>query len=231
MGRILIPCQREKKQICIDIICEFETFLSKPVGNVSLSIIGGIISAAIFAFVLTFWQKPKLRFISETIGTSDPDKQFYHICVKNYGHTTAYNCKVDIEFINKQSGERIQIKNSKWVQNPEPVTIHLLDMVPKKVPHDSLLKNTWYMSIPPNSSQAFALLLKYRGEENCYAFNGENYIEGFQKRTYFRMESRRISQGEYVANLTVVGDNVRGSGSYYIYNSGPMFSDVTITPY
>lgn len=79
---------------------------------------------------------------------------------------------------------------------------------------------------PPDSSQDFTLLLKYKGDENCYAFNGENYIEG----TDFRMESRKITRGQYTVNLTVVGENVKRSGSYYIYNSGSMFSDITINP-
>jgi hypothetical protein len=141
-----VQTEREKRHIC-DSICEFEVFLSKPVGNISISILGGIMFAAIFALILTFWQKPKLRFISKIIGASDSDKQFYHISVKNSGHTTAYNCKVDIEFIDKQSGESIQINFAKWVQNPESVTIHMFDMFPGKIPHDSLLKNTWYMNI------------------------------------------------------------------------------------
>jgi hypothetical protein len=53
--------EREIRPTC-DLLCEFETFLSKPIGNISISILGGIISAAVFALILTFWQKPKLRF-------------------------------------------------------------------------------------------------------------------------------------------------------------------------
>jgi hypothetical protein len=55
--------EREIRPTC-DLLCEFETFLSKPIGNISISILGGIISAAVFALILTFWQNPKLRFES-----------------------------------------------------------------------------------------------------------------------------------------------------------------------
>jgi hypothetical protein len=118
---------------------------------------------------------------------------------------------VDIEFIDKQSN-RIPIKNGKWAENPEPVTIHTLDipMNPVKyritrISDESLLKHTWYMNIPPNTSKAFVLLLKYRDEEHCYAFNGQNYTEGFQNQTDLRVESRKIN------NMTVSSSGIRHS--------------------
>jgi hypothetical protein len=36
------------------------------------------------------------------------------------------------------------------------------------------------MNIPPKSEKSFALLMKYKGEGECYAFNGENYIKGLE---------------------------------------------------
>jgi hypothetical protein len=222
--------QKNQTDTCHGIMCEIEVFLLEPTGSIILNILGGIISAVIFALIVYLWRKPRLRFVRENkeVSGSD-DRRFYQIFVKNYGHSTAFNCKVDIEFINRQSGDCILIKYGKWVENLEPATIGVGLTDYPKVPQPSLLKYTWYMSIPPSTSQAFTLLLKHKGEEYCYAFNGENYIEGFN--TDLRVESRKINKGQYVANLTVLGDNVKSSGSYYIYNEGPELTDVTITPY
>ena len=222
--------QKDQTDLCNDKMCELNAFLSEPTGNIILNILGGIVSAATFALILYLWQKPRLRFIKEKKEVSGSvNRQFYQIYVKNHGHSTAYNCKVDIEFINKQSGEHILVKYGKWVENPEPVTIGVgLTNYPMVI-QPSLLKYTWYMNIPPNTSQAFTLLLKHKGEEYCYAFNGENYIEGFNND--LRVESRKINKGQYVANLAVLGGNVKSSASYYIYNEGIELTDVVITPY
>ena len=92
----------------------------------------------------------------------------------------------------------------------------------------SLLKNTWYINIPPESSKSFALLLKYRQESDCYAFNAENYVIGFENNTDLRVESRKMAQGDYSARVSIRGDNVKASTKFFIKNKGPDFLDLFV---
>jgi hypothetical protein len=127
----------------------------------------------------------------------------------------------------------IAINGSKWSENPEPVVPELVK-VPGvltqdkviKIPNDSLLRNTWYMDIPSNSSQSFALLLKYKRESECYAFSGENYVEGYIQGTDLGMAKRKMPKGQYTASVMIKGDNVENSAVFRIRNEGPNFLDV-----
>jgi hypothetical protein len=68
-------------------------------GSIFLNILGGVLSSIVFAVILHLWQKPWLQFYREPLEIKDTDdKHFYHIVVKNNGHRTAYNPKVDIDF-------------------------------------------------------------------------------------------------------------------------------------
>jgi hypothetical protein len=201
------------------------------------NILGGIVSSIVFAILLYLWQKPWLRLSSEAVKINEKDdRHFYHIKVENKGHTIAYNCKVDIIFSGKNLNSPISIPFGKWGLNPEPA-VPMLICNPNgvneiiKIPHDSLLKSTWYITIPPHGSANFALLLKYRDDVHCYGFNGENYILGFRDKTDLRVPSRRLDEGEYVAQIIVTGDNTKHSGEYYIINHGTRFSDLKIIPY
>ena len=205
--------------------------------NVIFTIFGGVASAIVYALLTYIWNKPTLRLArEESIVDENDDRHFYHIRVKNKGRSTAYNCKVDIEFREqKTSSQRsIIIRNAKWAENPEPVFPQIFSPHPLatprivKVPHDSLLRYTWYMNIPSRSEKSFALLLKYRGESGCYAFNGQNYTI---INNDLKVQSRLMDRGEYIAKIIVTADNAKIEGSYYIYIVGINLADVHIVPY
>ena len=82
------------------------------------------------------------------------------------------------------------------------------------------------MDIPPKSSKSFSLLLKYKHEADCYAFNAQNYIDGFP--ADLRVEDRKMPQGSYISKITVKGDNAEASTKFLVRNSGPEFLDLFI---
>jgi hypothetical protein len=99
-----------------------ESLVNTFEGSIILNVLGGILSSIAFAVILHLWQKPWLQFYREPLEIKDTDeKDFYHIVVKNNGHRTAYNCKVDIVFNSKDWSTPISISYGKWALNPEPV--------------------------------------------------------------------------------------------------------------
>jgi hypothetical protein len=202
--------------------------------NILPSIVTGLVASAIFGLSVYNWQKPRVKLKAEpSMSSKDDTRHFYKLRAYNNGLTTAYHCKADVRIRGRTLHKPMSVANLKWVESPEPkIPILLKKDISDSgavidITHRTLLHRTWFIDIPPKSSQLFDLLMKDPGENYCYVFNGENYVEA----NNLKMESRKLSQGQYIADVKLTGDNVDLKSSFLISNRGPRIRDLSILPF
>jgi hypothetical protein len=197
------------------------------------SIIGGVISSVAFSVIWRWWHQPKLRFdIPEENepAINDAGLAFYHIRVTNVGRGTAHDCRLSIEYKNADLELIVRLNPGKWDSNPDPVS-PFVSQLPNgafqivDVPNRSLSHYSGRISISPNSSETFCFLIKYAGEEECYGFNANNFIDGFPM---LRVNDRILALGEFIITCNVTTEKTDAEMNLLVTNGERTHADVTI---
>lgn len=201
---------------------EFKTFIG---------FLSAIITAAFGKIVYDMIKAPKL--VSYVPRSGEPAVQslpngatrgFYHIIIKNerrrvIDRSVAGNARVGIVFMGEDGSRKFSL-SGKWDWRPEPVRVtgNSLVIEPSLIPFAELV------DINPADEQPFCIVIKYNGEDECYAFNASSYLYPGHKNPAWK-----VGLGRYKIHLTLNGSNVHREFDFMLENKGKLLSDISIS--
>jgi hypothetical protein len=205
-------------------------------------IIGGFVLSLVSAWVWQWLNRPRLRI--QAIPLKSPGepavqaiqgsrRAFYHIKVINEGGSTAYECEANIVFRSSDGRELFRVKG-KWDRQPEPLIPLAIgfDGGEQKIsiqdfPYQSLVPVAEITNIKPSIPEAFALIMKYEGEKECYAFGSWSYQRGYEKG--LRVDEWKLDTGQFRADIEVRGANAVSRSVLWLENRGVRLEDIGIS--
>lgn len=197
------------------------------IGEIIGGIIGGIFSSIAFVWMYNFFKKPSLKFelpSNEPVPSTYVETlRLYHIKVKNIGRSSATNCKLIIYYKQYDGADIFVVNPGKWDENPEPVMFD-----PNTRQHffqNHMLTQIGKIDIMEGGEPTFCFLIKYQDSEECFGFSADNY-----KVNNFMLPERRLTYGEYLIKVKVIGNNVKAEKTFLLQNFGPNFQDIKIEP-
>jgi hypothetical protein len=195
------------------------------------SIIGGVISSIIFIVAWTWFRKPHLEFIAMDNDPSiDPQNAlgFFHIRVNNRGRSTAENCHLSIEYKNYLLEPIVTLNPGKWDNNPNPIVTTTLpigneNLIPVQIADRSLLHFIGKADIRAKGNETFCFLIKYDREDECYAFNADNFFQ-----PNLRDNDKQLGIGDYMITFRIEGDNTSRSATFLLRNTGNRLENIIL---
>ena len=158
------------------------------------TVLGGILASFIAIIIWEWYQQPDLEINTPSNKNgnafsvqhlANETRAFYKLEIKNLGNAAAFNCKINIRFINPILNSTIFELSGKWDFGPEPV-IHIPVFIQlnngniirrlEESPQGFLVPFSEVIDIHPDSIETFCLLLKYDNEVSCWGFSAWGYI-------------------------------------------------------
>ena len=110
--------------------------------------------------------------------------------------------------------------SAKWDSPAEPFDSYkTFNVVPK------LIVDSQVHDLLPALKETFAVLVKYEGENEFYAFSVFSYLYPDLKD-----QRNKFDCGEYLVKANLVSENYRCSFSFKIKNNGKNINDLSIEP-
>ena len=201
---------------------EFKTFIG---------FLSAIITAAFGKIVYDMIKAPKL--VSYVPRNGEPAVQslsnsvtrgFYHIIIKNerrrvIDRSVAGNARVGIVFMEDNGAKKFSL-SGKWDWRPEPLSVS----GNRPVIEPSLIPFAELVDINPADEQPFCIVMKYDGQDECYAFNASSYLYLDHKNPAWK-----LGLGRYKIHLTLNGSNVHREFDFILENKGKLLSDISIS--
>jgi hypothetical protein len=185
-----------------------------------LTNIGGGIFASILAILI--WERYREPRVAIAITERVPDKEpaiqclydqiyraFYHLTVTNTGKSPAYSCSIRVKFTDLKSKNQLFALSGKWDRGPQPL---ICTPVPTKVLPDGRILTTQVetrqdflipfaetIDVHPGAQETFCIIVKYDGEEECYAFGSWSYIKG----NGYKVDDWKLGAGKYMAEIVL----------------------------
>lgn len=168
-------------------------------------------------------EKPTIQNIPNT----KISRGFYKILIRNKEHLIfnklpAKGCRVKLKF-KKINGKHLFTLSGKWDWTPEPISYTIANNKIVSIPAPALIPPSEFVDINSNEEEAFCILMKYDGEDDCYAFNGFSYLVQDLKRTGWK-----LGLGEYLVEIEFNSSNAHKKILLMINNHGNKVTDITI---
>ncbi len=210
------------------------------------ALLGGVVASLIAIVVWELSRRPRLALelverasgVEPTIQTlrDDGERGFYHLRVRNVGKSPAYHCLLRIRFLEPHSHNELFRVNGKWDSGPEPYVLLPLptrltdegefEYEEREARQPFLVPFSEVMDIQPGDAQTFAILVKYDGDEDCFAFSSWGYILG----NGHRVKDWTLAPGTYVAEVTVSYSGRRSiTQQFTIVNRSKRIGGVEVT--
>ena len=132
-------------------------------------------------------------------------RAFYHLLVRNKGKNPAHNCQITVRFVDAKTKKQLFKVSGKWDRGPQPL---LYAPVPERIlptgeietsvrefPHDFLVPFAEVLDVHPAMPEGFCIIVKYDGQNECYAFSTLGYLRGGGH----RVPEWKLDLGEYHA--------------------------------
>jgi len=208
-----------------------ENVKSAEVQRTFLGFLLAIITAVIGKIVYDRIRAPKLiayvkeePYVQEL--SNNQARGFYRIAIKNkqniLGKLPANKCRVKITF-KDNLGKTMFSLAGKWDWTPEPLKYKLVNGQLKGIPDPTLIPPSEFVDINPNDEESFCILMKYDGENECYAFNGFSYLHPDLKNPNWK-----LGLGEYQIHLELHASNSHKKFTFTLKNEGKKLSDISI---
>jgi hypothetical protein len=200
------------------------------------SIVGGVLASLIAIFLWERCRRPRLVVeIPERILGEEPAVQpldqtsraFYHLTVKNRGKSPAYSCRMMLRFFDSPSGKELFVVHGKWDRGPQPliytpVPIRVLPngTVKTKIGEtrqDFLIPFAEVIDVHPGMPESFCVLVKYEGEQECYAFGAWSYIKGDGLKV-----DEKLGMGEYILQVELMYSGKRSKREKFVLRNYPL---------
>lgn len=158
--------------------------------------VGGLIASLIAILIWEKYRQPKLTIELPKEGPAiqtladGTRRGFYKLLVKNIGKSPAYYCKVSMRFFDEQGIEPVitDVISGKWDRGPEPIIYIPVPIISSsgeseihtvEARQSFLIPFAEVLDIHHNvPAEAFCPLMKYEGEQECYAFSALGYLIG-----------------------------------------------------
>lgn len=211
------------------------------IGSFLIGIMFSIIISLLSTFTWNNLMRPKIEI--ETIPKKDnieptvqkinnSKRAFYHLNVINKGKTILYESEIHIKFKDEKGIDIFNIKG-KWDKGPQPLiplAIQLdnikSNIVVQHYPYDSFIPFSEVLNIRPKIPESFCIIMKYSGENECYAFSAWSYIKGYAKG--LKVDNWKLNKGKYIAEVEIKGGNLSKTEKFLINNSGNKILDIDI---
>lgn len=206
--------------------------------QILISILSGLL-ASIIAIVVWEWiMKPALEIeICKKVENKEPaidsNLAYYHMQITNYGCRTANNCRVEIRLKDINTEETLFSYFGKWDKNPRPL-LHVpipikikkkeeIETQNKPVFQEFIISDAETINIGPDSSEKFALLIKYDGESECYGFNSWSYNQ-----EKFKDKNMELGRGEYILEIELNSSSKKLVKKFLLLNVSNRLDDIEI---
>lgn len=210
-------------------------FISENQNSLSVEIFKGFLLSAAAGLTGKFiWDRiksPKLVAYS-TKPSMQPlplgvQRSFYPITIKNESkqfitQEAATHSRVKMTFMDTSKKELFSL-SAKWNWTPQPLKYQMFNFIIREIPDPSLIPISEFVDINPHDEESFCIVMKYVGEDECYAFNGSSYL-------YPRLKNPawKLDKGNYLIKVDLHSSNCHETYYFKLINSGNKLSDISI---
>ena len=219
-------------------------------GSIVLTVVGYVIAPILASLIAIFiWERyrePKLaiKTVKKALGKEPsvqefkqgPSRAFYHLNVTNEGKSPAYHCKIAMDFSAKVSTTAPFPVTGKWDRSPEPyiempVPVEvspgwMIRHEALEIPQPFILSFSEAIDIQPGQSEPFCVIVKYEGEQECYAFSSWGYL----KSRDHRVPEWRLGLGDSDVRISITYSGKKSTVAWFsLNNRGKALDSVDIS--